>query len=149
MPRNYYELGGSCVGPAAGCPFLNFYTAASTDAAIVELAIFNRAAASSLPSLVRTSTVGVTTTSFLGMSLDPYNPSASAATRVGTAWSTVPASAANPLRQLVIPATIGNGVIFSWPSDAPLEIAACSGISINHAGPNSASPMNFYIKWTE
>lgn len=147
---NTYIVGGSCPGTVSGCTFFNFYSAASRRAEVLEIGVFNRAALAINLKICRSaSATGVTSASFQGENLDPYNPSGSSLARVGTAWTVAPASgAAQPLLYISHPNTAGYGTILSFPPDEPLVVAACAGIQVNPLGA-AGSPMNWYFKWRE
>ncbi len=149
MPWNVYTVGACTVGPLAASPFFSLYTAASQKAGIVELGFFNRAALIQNIQLVRTGSGTIASTSFLGMCEEPYVPSASSFSRVGTVITTVAASTGNVLRAVTLPNTIGAGVIWSWPNEYPLIVAACSGIALSISPSAAGSPLSFYIRWIE
>lgn len=150
MPAEMFEFGGvSACGPAAGSPWFQITTPASGWANVTEIGFFLKTATSTCIALARnTATVGTASASSLGFSVDPYYPGASSATRVATAWSSAPASAA-VLRRASVPATIGAGFIWTWDYTNPLVVAACSGLSFYTYGATAASGADWYIKWYE
>lgn len=97
-------------------------TAAGDRAALLETGIFMAAATASVYSLGRPAALGVTPTSpVLLLAEDPANP-------VGTtssvlAWATSPTNPTTDMRRWASPATIGTGVIFTFPRGIVMAVS--------------------------
>jgi hypothetical protein len=142
-----YSLGVASIAAATGATYFTLHTAAANGVYIREIGLFVNAATASSVGLIRPSNTPVATTSVLGL---PQNPSDVASTvNLDTAWSTAPTIGTAYLRKMTIPATIGNGLIWQFPTDAPLVVAASSWLIFWNYGAGTGSVLNGYVVWDE
>jgi hypothetical protein len=143
-----YENGFLSVAAASGAPYLTFHTGSLSRARIQELAIFVNAATASSVGLIRPANTPVATTSTLGQPDDPNEPVPTSS--VDTAWSTAPTITGNVfLRRIVIPATIGQGVIWTWPDGKELIVNVSSYLVLWNFGASAGSILSGYVRWIE
>lgn len=142
-----YEVGFASVAAASGAAYCTIHTGASYKARILEIGIAVNAATASSVGLGKPANTPVATTSLLGQAEDPSDPASTV--NVDTAWSTAPTVPANFLRKFGLPATIGAGLIWSWPSDKPLVLPVSSWLTLWNFGASAGSVLNGYVKWVE
>lgn len=134
-------------GAAAGWVFQIRQPATNRDLRLTELGLYSTTAAAGTYGLVRSSTVGATfTTTVLGQAHDPQ--AAAATGTIDTAITTAPApvSTTNFWRTAVFPATLGSGVIWTWPYG--INVVAGGGIII-YQTTAAAVGLSIYACWTE
>ena len=148
MPR--YTIGFVSGATTTGAPIAAF-RAPSRNAQIVEIGVFCNAATASAISLFRNTASGytATTSTSVGQQLDPSDVNASGL--VDTAWSTAPTvTAASRLRKGQLPATIGAGLVWSFP--APIKVRNGTYgdwlVLWNESG-STNSVLNGYVIWDE
>lgn len=142
-----YTQGFATVAAGAAAAYATFHTASTHRMRLRELGLFVNAATASSVGLIRPSNSPVATTSVLGLAQDPADPAATI--NVDTAWSTAPTVGTVYLRKALIPATIGNGIIWTWPPDAPLIVAVSSYLVLWNFGAGAGSVLNGYATWEE
>lgn len=99
------------------------YTASTDRGAILEKGVFMGAATASTYSIGRPAAAGITPTSpVLLLAEDPGNPVATINSAL--AWATSPTNPTNDLRRWASPATIGTGVIWTFPRGLIIAISA-------------------------
>jgi hypothetical protein len=135
-----FEVSNSKAGTnTANTIMWQFKTAASSRARIFEIALSLAAITTNGPSwrLARSATVG---TSSATAAAEEQDPGGGAATAVlDTAWSANPTLAAVNLRQYATPATVGSGIVWTWPDHRPLIIPLSSGLCIVNSTATGAS----------
>lgn len=142
-----YTLGFSSVAAASGTAYATIHTGASYRARLLEIGLACNAATASSVGLIRPSNTPVATTSQLGQAEDPADGAATV--NVDTAWSTAPTIGTLFLRKFTLPATIGAGVIWSFPADKPLVIPVSGWLVLWNFGASAGSVLNGYAKWQE
>jgi hypothetical protein len=142
-----YSNGFVSVAAAAGAAYATLHTGASIRCRIQEIGLFVNAATASSVGLIRPSNTPVATTSVLGLAEDPADPVSTI--NVDTAWSTAPTIGTQFLRRITIPATIGNGIVWSWPPGAELIVTTSSWLVFWNFGAGAGSVLNGYVKWIE
>jgi len=142
-----YSLGVRTPAATAGAAYATIHTAASDRAYVREVGIFLSAATASSVALVRSSNTPVASTSALGQAHDTAAPSATV--NVDSAWSTAPTVGANYLRRTTLPATIGAGLIWTFPPDAPLILNASQWLVLWNFGIAAGSALDIYCVWDE
>lgn len=142
-----YSVGAATVAPLTGAPYATMHTGASYKARITEIGIACNAATASSVGLIRPSNTPVATTSLLGQAEDTTDPASTV--NFDTAWSTVPTIGTNYLRRFGLPATVGAGLIWTWPADKPLVLAVSSWLVFWNFGGSTASVLQAYVKWVE
>jgi hypothetical protein len=111
-----YEIGVTKTTGAAAGLLVQLRAASTTrDLRVTEVGVFASTAVSGEVALVRPSAVGSGfTSSSTGAALD--NVSGTGAAVVDTAATTPPTIGTNYMRRIVLPASIGAGVIWTWPT---------------------------------
>jgi hypothetical protein len=115
----------------------------STDrGALQEAGVFMGAATASTYSLGRPAANGVTPTSPVTvLAEDPANPAGTLTSAL--AWGTSPTNPTNDLRRWASPATIGTGVIWTFPRG--LLIAVSSNLVLQNLATNGAVDSYFVV----
>ena len=106
-----------------GLASLSIITASTDRAVILECGIFLGAATASVFALGRPAAAGVTPTSPTALQADdPGSPAG--VTTYCLAWGTAPTAPTIAQRRWAGPATIGTGVIFTWPRGLVIAVSA-------------------------
>ncbi len=145
MPALY---SASVVTPAAaaGAAYCALRAAAGDRARIRQIDIYTNAATSSSVGLVRSATVGTSSTSALGQAWDASDTAA--VTSVDTAWSVAPTVSTNVfLKRYVAPATAGSGVIWTFPSG--LVVPVSGSLLLWNYGASAGSALSVTFTWEE
>lgn len=142
-----YSLGIQSVAAATGATYATLHTGANIRCRIREIGMFVNAATASSVGIIRPSNTPVATTSVLGLAEDPGDPAATI--NLDTAWSTAPTIGTSYLRRITIPATIGNGVIWTFNPGEELVINVSSWLIFWNFGGSTGSVLNMYVKWLE
>jgi hypothetical protein len=110
-----------------------FRTAAGSRARIFEIALAVAVATTTGPSwrLNRSATLGTSSTTVAPEEQDPGGGAATAL--LDTAWSAAATTSTNDLRRYATPATIGSGIVWTWPDHRPLIVPVSSGLLIVNA----------------
>lgn len=117
-----YSIARRTTNVTSGQSAHTIYTTSTDRGALLEAGLFMAAATASLYSLGRPAAAGVTPTS--PVLLQAEDPAAPAATiNSALAWSTSPTSPTYDLRRWASPATIGTGVIFTFPRGLIIAIS--------------------------
>jgi len=146
-----YEAGNisTLVTATANAPLVAIRAPVTERAAIREIGVTLIAATSTLLGLVRATTVSVTPgTTIAGQNLNPLSPASG--TLLVSSWATAPVIPATYMRQIVLPAAIGAGFIWSWPADDPLVVGngvAIGEIVIANLVAVAPSLFRYYVKW--
>lgn len=137
------------ITPAAAtvAAYATIHTPSGRKARIYEMGAFCNAATASSFGVIRSSNTPVASTSTVGAAEDPL--SGASTVNVDTAWSTAPTVGTSFLRGFVSQATIGAGVIWTWPLNAPLVIDVSSWLVLWNFGAGAGSALTFYAKWDE
>lgn len=141
-----YHAAFTTAAAANAAAYVDFRTASTDRAKVLELSISSTAATANLWSLARSTTLGTTSTTVLGQPGDPGDPAATLV--LGTAWSVAPASTAVPLRELQGSATIGAGVIWTFAL-GDLVIPVSSSLVIFNRGGATGAICRGYVTWDE
>ena len=109
-----YEIGVTKTTGAAAGLLAQLRSGASRDIRVFEIGVFASTAVSGEVALVRPSAVGATfTSSGVGAALD--TASIAGVTVVDTVAGTAPTIGTNYMRRIVLPGSIGAGVIWTFP----------------------------------
>lgn len=92
---------------------------------IMEVGIFLGAATASVYGLGRPAAIGVTPTSPVDFLVeDPADVIATGVCQSALAWGTPPTAPTNFFRRLPVPATIGNGIIWTFPKGITISVSS-------------------------
>lgn len=139
-----YSLGFSKTAPGAGTGICMIRPPSTLAAGIREIGVFNSTAVASSVGLVRNATTGTPSTSTLVQAQDPDRPAGQ--TNIDTAWSAAATVAANYLRKIVLPATIGAGIIWTFaPGELIAENGATSQLMLWNFGAGAAAALECYV----
>lgn len=128
-----YSIARRSTNVTSGQSSHTLITAAADRAALIECGVFMGAATASTYSLGRPAAAGVTPTSPVTvLAEDPAAPAGTVTSAL--AWSTSPTSPTNDLRRWASPATIGTGVIWTFPRG--LLIAVSSNLVLQNLATN-------------
>jgi hypothetical protein len=145
----FYAAAASKAAPATLTAIAGIRPAAGADVQVREIGVFNSTAVASSVGLIRSLTAGTASTSMLGQAQDPQRPAS--ACNFDTAWSGAgTVSTAGYLRKVVLPATIGAGIIWTF---GPGELWAKNGATTqlflwNFSGSTDAA-LEVYAVWDE
>lgn len=118
-----YDLAATKTSGAAAGMICQLRTAAARDARIFEIGVFATTAVSGSVGLIRPSAVGATFTSVgPGGANDPVSNVGVAL--IDTAATTPPTVGTVYMRQVTLPATIGAGVIWTFPEGLLVPVSA-------------------------
>lgn len=146
-----YSAGFSVSGVNTANSVLAQIRTTSTDRAkLLEAGIFIAVAPTTAPDLaiVRTSGAGTTPTQTANGAQDPAEPAATSV--MDTGWTTRPTMAAPYLRRIILPLTIGAGMVWSF-RDAPIVIAVSSAVGFGDIAASGTTTGTFtgYFVWDE
>lgn len=110
-------------GAAAGI-IAELRTAAARDARIWEIGIFAESAAAGTVVLVRSGGAGTTPGGAVVPVPDDFSVTATASENLYTTYATEPTTVTTPLRRIALPATIGAGVIWTFPEGIVVPVSA-------------------------
>lgn len=135
----------------AGAPLVAIRAPATETCRLRELGILLVAATQTLLELRRATTVSVTPgTTIAGQPHTPLAPVSG--TLLVSSWGTVPVVGANGMRSVILPASIGAGIIWTWPADDPLivgngvaigEMCICNSVAV------ACSLFRYYAVWED
>lgn len=141
-----YSAGVTTPAAAAAAAFATLHALTTDRPSIVEIGIFLNAATASSIQLIHAANTPVASTSVLGQAEDAADPAATI--NIDTAWSTAPTiTAMIPLRRAVLPATIGAGVIWTFPQGLKLLIS--DWLVLWNYGGAAGSALSVYFVWDE
>jgi len=120
-----YTLGVRTSSGTSGAAAWEIRTSANVRARILEVGVFLAAATASTYGLGRPAAIGVTPTSPVDFQPeDPADPIVVGQVQSALAWATGPTVPAAFLRRIGLPATIGTGVIWTWPNGLVIPISS-------------------------
>lgn len=145
-----YSVGVSKTAPASGTAIAMIRPASTDEVQVREIGVFNSTAVASSVGLIRNATTGTPSTSTLVQAGDPDRPAGTC--NIDTAWSAAATIAGSPiyLRKIVLPATIGAGVIWTF---GPGELWAANGgttqLLLWNFGGSTAAALEVYVSIDE
>ena len=117
-----YEIGITKTTGAAAGLLAQLRAGAGRDIRVFEMGVFASTAVSGEVALIRPSAVGATfTSSGVGASLD--SASSAGVAVVDTAATTAPTIGTNYMRRIVLPGSIGSGVIWTFPQGINVPVS--------------------------
>lgn len=144
-----YSAGGrSTIAASSTLPCASLYATAGVRPGIVEVGIFNTTSTALVVALQRLSTTGTQGTAISVLPDDQVEQSAVATPKNG--HTVGPTITSGVLRQASLGAAVGSGVIWTWPDNAPLRIAAATTNGVGITCPTGTGQVvDFYIAWLE
>jgi hypothetical protein len=118
-----YSIGAQKVTTAAAGMICQLRTPSTADARVWELGIFAVTAAAGEVGLIRPTAVGATFTSTAVGAPDDSKTGAGAVV-VDTAATTAPTIGTNYMRRIQLPATVGAGVIWTFPQGIVVPVSS-------------------------
>lgn len=119
-------------------------TTSTKDARVWEIGVFLETAIAQTIQLFRQNAAGTTPTSVTPVAEDASAGSASCT--IQTAWTTPPTAAAVPLRRIGLPATVGAGIIWTFPNG--LVVPTSSSVNLFQVT-GTATQYGFYFVYEE
>jgi hypothetical protein len=111
-----YELAVRTSGVTSATAAWEIRSSANVRCRVMEVGVFLAAATASTYGLGRPAAIGVTPTSPVDfLPEDPADITVSAQVQSALAWATSPTVPVNFLRRISLPATIGTGIIWTFP----------------------------------
>ncbi len=144
-----YELGIRTTVTTTGAAAAELRATSGNPFKLAELGITLAAATASTYGLGRPAAVGVTpTTPITVLAMNPSETAGTATTAV--AWGTGPTVPAQFFRRIALPATIGAGIIWSWPPSRFIigpgnAAAAIASIVVWNLAVNSAATDLYFV----
>lgn len=134
----------------ANAPLAAIRAPATERCGLRELGVFLSAATSTVLGLVRATTISVTPGSTVaGQNTVPGAPASG--TLLVSSWGTAPVLTSPAyFRSIVLPAQVGAGFIWTWPSDAPLYVgngAVIGELVIANLVAVAPSLFRYYATW--
>ena len=137
-----YAIARRTTNVTSGAAAHTIYTASTDRGALLEAGVFMGAATASTYSIGRPAAAGITPTSpVLLLAEDPANPVATINSAL--AWATSPTNPTNDLRRWASPATIGTGVIWTFPRG--LIIAVSTNFVLQNLATNGVVDSYFVV----
>lgn len=152
MSNRYEASVASAAAPAAAAVFCEIRNAGSRRMLIEEIGVTLGAATASGVALARATAQGTGgASSGTGQAEDPSQPAATATGLFVNAFTLAPAfTAANAMRRIRLPATIGAGIIWTWPqSDRLIVPTSGSLVLFNNGAAAGSAATDIYVVWTE
>ncbi len=120
-----YSLAVRTTGVATATAAWEIRTDATHRARLMELGVFLAAATASVYGLGRPAAIGVTPTTPVDFEAeDPADVAIASALQSALAWATGPTVPAKFFRRMSLPATIGSGVIWTWPKGLAIPVSS-------------------------
>lgn len=145
-----YSIGFQSAAAAAGAAYAAF-RAPTRNSRLVEIGVSCNAATASSISLFRNTAAGyaASTSSSVGQQENPID--AAGTSLVDSAWTTAPTiTAASRIRRFGLPATIGAGLIWTFPAGVWVRNATATDILVLwNEGASAGSVLNGYCVWEE
>lgn len=138
-----YQWGGAKAAPATLTGIAMIRPASATPCYVQEIGVFNETAVASSVGLVRSATTGTPSTSALVQS---GIPGLTGQTNIDTAWSAAATVASVYMRQIVLPATIGAGIIWTFgPRDLLVQNGATTQLMLWNFGGSTNAALRLYV----
>lgn len=122
-----YNLAATKTTGAAAGMIVQLRTGASRDLRIWEIGVFATTAVSGSVGLIRPSAVGATFTS-TGTGQPEDNVSGAGVAVIDTAATTAPTIGTTYMRQATLPATIGAGIVWTFPNGLVVPVSSSMAI---------------------
>jgi hypothetical protein len=142
----YYSAGFQTLAANASA-YCTLHTGSSYQARITEMGFACNAATASPIALCYANNTPVANVSVIGLA--EYHQDPAATVNCDTNWSTIPNSTGLYFRRFMLPATIGAGVVWTWPPDRPLVVPVSTYLVLWNPIATAGSILNGYMKWLE
>ena len=136
-----YSIGRRTTGVTSGQGSMDVVMGASTRGKLMELSFTLGAATASTYGINRPTAVGTRTTPVVLLAEDPGDPAALCDSAL--AWSVQPTLATDDLRRIGLPATIGTGIIWTFPKGLVLAISA--GVALVNRATNGVGDCHVVV----
>jgi hypothetical protein len=141
----------SLVTATADAPLVAIRAPTTEVAKLLELGITINAATATLLGLTRATTVSVTPgTTKPGRNTIKGAPDSG--TLLVSSWATAPVVSTNYLRQVILAAAQGSGIVWTWPADRPLHVGDGINISelvVTNLVAAAPSVFRYYAVWED
>lgn len=148
----FYEVGFASVAATTGAAYSSFKGDTGASAFLRETGSFCNAATASSLLLGRPANTPVDTTTTVGNAVNP-DASEAAVGRIASTWSTAPTTPTVVFRRILLPATIGAGIIWVWNPGEEIVTSKTAGttnwVVWWNYGAGTGSVLNQYVKWVE
>jgi len=143
-----YSIGVRTAAAATGAAFADLKSTATDRLFVREIHVYVASAVVLTVGLTRPNALGTQTTPVLGQAEDPADPAATGLTAV--AWSVAPTVIATPiyLRRFDAPATIGNGIIWTFGGRG-LVVPVSSSLLLWNIGAGAGPLLDVVFVWEE
>lgn len=143
----YSVSGRATIAGTAALPLVSLYATAAVRPGILEIALSNTTVTAATVSINRLSTTG---TQGAGLTEVCEDIPEQTAVATGFAGHTAGPTIGAECRRFTLGAAAGSGVIWTWPSDAPLRIAAATTNGIGVIVPvGTGQILDYSITWIE
>lgn len=146
-----YELGVTTVAPVTVANYMSMIATTAVRPRIREIGMFCNAATASSIGIGHPGNTAVPTGTVVGQPIDVNDQTALAG--CATTWSTAPTVPTQFFRKIVLPATIGAGVVWVWNPGEELtleKVTTANGqLTWWNFGAGTASVLQAYVKWVE
>lgn len=145
-----YSIGFASAAAAASAAYAAFRAPTRTSR-LIEIGLSCNAATASNVSLFRNTAAGYTATTSSSVGQAEKPTAAAGTSLVDSAWSTAPTvTAASRIRRFILPATIGAGLIWTFPEGIDIRSATATDILVIwNEGAGAGSVLNGYCVWDE
>lgn len=134
------ELGLLSTGTGSGAAAAEIIAGSSVPFSVTEISIFLNAATSSTFGIGVPAAIGVTPSNTLFLKSNP-TITYTVVTNMALSWGTGPTVPANFQKRIVMPATIGSGIIWTWPY-GDFVIPVSKSIVVWNLAANAAAMIN-------
>lgn len=148
-----YEAAITTGAAGAAAPYAEVFGNGTRRAKVRELGMFSQAAtAAAKTQVIRPGNTPAGGTGTVVLQAQDPADAAGVTSLTTSTWTTTPTAAAVPLRQFDFNNVIGSGVIYTWPSDGELVVAAARGVGgllVWNAGGSAGPASDLYVVASE
>lgn len=143
----YAVSGRATIAGTSALPLVSLYAVAGCRPGIVEIGLFNTTATALVVALNRLSTTGTQGAGLTEVAEDNVEQTALA---TGFAGHTVGPTVGGEIRRATLGAAVGSGVIWTWPDNGTVRIAAATTNGVGVLVPSGTGQiLDYYIAWLE
>lgn len=148
---SFYEVGIATVAPLTVANYMSMIATAAVRPRIREMGMFCNAATASSIGIGHPGNTATPLSPTVGQPVDVNDQTSLAS--VSTTWTTAPTVPAQFFRRIVLPATIGAGIVWVWNPGEELaleKVTTANGqLTWWNFGGATASVLQGYVKWNE